>query len=61
MPEKGIITKLIKVKKELHLKLSEALTLGDEDIKENWKIYQKAFSRGGRINEVYSLPPEGCF
>lgn len=35
-----------KVKIELHLKLSEALTLGDEDIKENWKIYQKAFLEG---------------
>ena len=46
MPEKGIITKLIKVKIELHLKLSEALTLGDEDIKENWKIYQKLFLEG---------------
>lgn len=35
-----------KTKKELHLKLSEALILADEDIKENWKIYQKAFLRG---------------
>ncbi len=35
-----------KVKKELHLKLSEALTLADEDIKENWKNYQKAFLEG---------------
>ncbi len=35
-----------KVKKELHLKLSEALTLADEDIKENWKIYQKEFLEG---------------
>jgi len=35
-----------KVRKELHLKLSEALTLADEDIKENWKIYQKAFLEG---------------
>ncbi len=35
-----------KVKKELHLKLSEALTLADEDIKENWKGYQKAFLEG---------------
>ena len=35
-----------KVKKELDLKLSEALTLADEDIKENWKIYQKAFLEG---------------
>ena len=32
-----------KIKKELHLKLSDALTLADEDIKENWKIYQKTF------------------
>jgi len=35
-----------KDKMELHLKLSEALTLGDEDIKENWKIYQKLFLEG---------------
>jgi len=35
-----------KDKKEVHLKLSEALTLGDEDIKENWKIYQKTFLEG---------------
>lgn len=35
-----------RVKEELHLKLSEALTLADEDIKENWKIYQKAFLEG---------------
>ena len=35
-----------KVKIELHLKLSEALTLADEDIKENWKIYQKLFLEG---------------
>lgn len=35
-----------KVKKELHLKLSEALTLADEDIKENWKAYQTAFLEG---------------
>lgn len=35
-----------KVKKELHLKLSETLTLADEDIKENWKSYQRAFQEG---------------
>jgi len=35
-----------KVKKELNLKFSEALFLADEDIKENWKIYQKAFLEG---------------
>ena len=35
-----------KVKKEFHLKRSEALTLADEDIKENWKAYQKAFLEG---------------
>ena len=35
-----------KVKKELHLKLSEVLTLADEDIKENWKAYQRAFLGG---------------
>ncbi|MDI7260839.1 MAG: hypothetical protein QME90_13075 [Thermodesulfobacteriota bacterium] len=34
------------VKKELHLKLNEALTLADEDIKENWKTYQTAFLEG---------------
>ena len=32
-----------RVKKELHLNLKEALTLADEDIKDNWKAYQKAF------------------
>ena len=32
-----------RVKKELHLNLKEALTLADEDIKDNWKSYQKAF------------------
>ena len=32
-----------RVKKELHLNLKEALTLGDEDIKDNWKAYRKAF------------------
>lgn len=35
-----------KVKKELAMKLSEILTLADEDIKENWKAYQKAFLEG---------------
>jgi hypothetical protein len=35
-----------KVKKELHLKLGEALTLADEDIKENWKAYQEEFLEG---------------
>lgn len=35
-----------KVKKELPLKLSEALTLADEDIKENWKNCQKTFLEG---------------
>jgi len=35
-----------KVKKELNLNLSEALTLADEDIKEDWKEYQKAFLEG---------------
>lgn len=35
-----------KVKKELNLKLNEALTLADEDIKENWRAYQKAFLEG---------------
>ena len=35
-----------KIKKELYLNFSEALILADEDIKENWKIYQKAFLEG---------------
>ena len=35
-----------KAKTELDLKFSEALVLADEDIKENWKIYQKAFLEG---------------
>ena len=35
-----------KFKRELHLNLNEALTLADEDIKENWKDYQRAFSEG---------------
>lgn len=32
-----------KIKKKLNLELNEALTLADEDIKENWKVYQKNF------------------
>lgn len=35
-----------KIKKELHMKFSEVLTFADEDIKENWKVYQKAFGEG---------------
>jgi hypothetical protein len=35
-----------KIKKQIHLTLNEALTLGDEDIKENWKSYQKRFLEG---------------
>ena len=35
-----------KVKKKLRMELGEALTLADEDIKENWKIYQQAFLEG---------------
>ena len=35
-----------KTKKNLNLKLSEALIVADEDIKENWKIYQKVFLEG---------------
>jgi len=35
-----------KIKKKLDLDLSEALTLADEDIKENWKAYQRAFIGG---------------
>lgn len=32
-----------RVKKELHLNLKKALTLVDEDIKDSWKAYRKAF------------------
>jgi len=35
-----------KIKKNLYLKLSEAMTLADEEIKENWKRFQKAFGEG---------------
>jgi len=35
-----------RVKKELHLNLKEALTLADEEIKDNWKAYQEAFMEG---------------
>jgi hypothetical protein len=35
-----------KVKRELHLRFSEALNLADEDIKDNWKIYKKDFLEG---------------
>lgn len=35
-----------KAKKELHLNLADALSLADEDIKENWKTYQRAFLEG---------------
>ncbi len=35
-----------KVKTELYLEFSEALILADEDIKENWKIYQRDFLEG---------------
>ena len=35
-----------KIKIELYLNFPEALILADEDIKENWKIYQKAFLEG---------------
>ena len=35
-----------KVKTDLHLTLSEALNIADEDIKENWKTYQSAFLEG---------------
>jgi hypothetical protein len=35
-----------RVKKELHLSQKEALTLADEDIKDNWKAYQEAFIEG---------------
>jgi hypothetical protein len=33
-------------KAELDLKFGEALVLADEDIKENWKLYLKAFLEG---------------
>ncbi len=35
-----------RVKKDLHLDLKDALTLADEDIKDNWKAYQRAFMEG---------------
>ncbi|HLA48204.1 MAG: hypothetical protein A2889_06835 [Nitrospinae bacterium RIFCSPLOWO2_01_FULL_39_10] len=35
-----------KIKKELNLELTEALTLADEDIKKNWKVYQRDFLEG---------------
>ena len=35
-----------KAKMELKLKLNEALILADEDIKENWKAYQRDFLEG---------------
>jgi len=35
-----------KDKKVLNLKFDEALTLADEDIKENWENYSKSFLEG---------------
>jgi len=35
-----------KVKKRLHLNLGDVITLADEDIKHNWKSYQKTFMEG---------------
>jgi len=35
-----------KTKKPLYLEFDEALILADEDIKENWKKYQRAFMEG---------------
>ena len=35
-----------KTKRDLNLELSEALIMADEDIKENWKTYQKVFLEG---------------
>ena len=32
-----------KTKKPIDLELTEALTVAEEDIKDNWKAYQKAF------------------
>jgi hypothetical protein len=36
----------MRVKDELHLNLKEVLTLADEDIKKNWKAYQRTFMEG---------------
>ena len=35
-----------KTKKALHLEFDDALVLADEDIKDNWKRYQRAFLEG---------------
>lgn len=35
-----------RIKKEFYLKFKEALTVADEDIKENWKIYKRDFLEG---------------
>jgi hypothetical protein len=35
-----------KVKKRLHLNFGDVITLADEDIKQNWKSYQKTFMEG---------------
>ena len=35
-----------KVKNELRLAFDEALTLADEDVKENWKTYKMIFLEG---------------
>ena len=37
-----------KIKTELYLDFNEALTLADEDIKDNWKIYQREFMEGSK-------------
>jgi len=37
---------IILIKKELHLNLGDALSLADEDIKENWKSYKTDFLEG---------------
>jgi hypothetical protein len=35
-----------RTKKAVHLEFDEALVLADEDIKDNWKGYQRAFLEG---------------
>ena len=35
-----------RIKKDLHLNVKDALTLADEDLKENWEAYQDAFMEG---------------
>jgi len=37
-------------KEELHLSYGEALTLGDKDIKKNWRAYRDRFLKGGYLS-----------